>query len=177
MEAVDGVESGAAKAVAALRFEADQDGWSDKGGRFRSFLKWTRFKGWRELVCTDAEGNRSLVLVVEAGDGDEDKLLKFTRDACSYLELDGALLIENDGKTLTIGKDGKTIPGTGTIDCGDRHAIAEALLGKGARIRKPGRLKIPKIDSKIQEAIVKVYFSKLDEPKAENYFKSIEIFR
>ena len=161
-------------ASAAFRLECDLDDYSNKGGFLLSHLKWTLFKGWRELDCKDPAGKACLVVVVEAEPCDEARLMKFSNDACSYLGLPGALFIKSDGLAAIIAPDGEVQCDLGALDCGDRHAMVEALLGEGSRIRKASRLARPKFESANQEALSKFGFQKLGDPKADNFFKFID---
>ncbi len=161
-------------ASAAFRLECDLYDSSNKGGILLSHLKWTLFKGWRELDCKDPSGKACLVVVVEAEPCDEARLMKFSKDACSCLLLPGALFIKSDGKAAIIAPDGEVQCDLGALDCGDRHAMVEALLGKGSRIRKASRLARTKFESVLQEALSKLGFKKLGDPKAENFFKYID---
>lgn len=164
-------------AIAAFRLEYEFDDSSDKGGILLSRLKWTLFKGWRELDCKDPNGKACLVVVVEADPCDEAKLLKFSKDACSYLGLPSALFIKADGSAAIIAADGKTQSDLGTLDCDALNAMVEAMLGGGSRVRKASRLTRTKFESVQQEALSKFGFKKLEEPKSENFFKYIDYIK
>ena len=181
MTADEGMKAGACMAhdegmaaSAAFRLEYDLYDSSSKGGILLSHLKWTLFKGWRELDCKDPAGKACLVVVVEAEPCDEARLMKFSKDACSCLGLPGALFIKADGKAAIIAPDGEVQCDLGALDCGDRHAMVEALLGEGSRIRKASRLARPKFESANQEALSIFGFQELGDPKADNFFKFID---